>query len=278
MPKKLNTQQSKKLTKRLAEINRNKASEAKRREKKEIALFLKSNDQNTLFEISWDKVTFKNEYIYIQVNKVAYKYYHKDSQESFNAFKGAFNLTNSPKIRAKVSGKAIIILNESVLFYHFKILKQTNKQFSINYKSSNPMIFWKQYTKDYFEKNLSHLFITATLKKLFLLANPGQSIIPVAEVTKDIKGKIHCIDAFLFQISDYIIWESTETSRATYIFRANRNIDETTQNIFDYISGNTLAKRDTLINSKDLQKELNFKVRIFHTDYSLWLHNLKCEI
>jgi hypothetical protein len=231
--------------------------------------------QNIRISIDWDNITYENGFILIKVNGIAYKSYYKDSQKSFNIFKPYFSHSNTPNILVQLNGKEITLLNEEIILYHFKLFKQSSKNFGSVDNASNPFNNWKEYTKDYYQKKLSHLFVTDSLKKLFLLSNPIESIIPVAEVTKDIKGKIQFIDSFLFHISNYIVWESTEPSRATYIFYLGTSNQEIIQYIFDYISGDTISKRDTLIKSKNLQKQLRFKTRVFHTDFSLWLNHLK---
>lgn len=231
--------------------------------------------QNTKILVEWEDVTYENGFILIILKGIAYKSYFKDSQKSFNIFKPYFSHSKTPKIVVQVNGKEITVLNEEIILYHFKLFKQSSKNFGSVDIASNPFNNWKEYTKDYYQKKLSHLFVTDSLKKLFLLSNPIESIIPVAEVTKDIKGKIQFIDSFLFHISNYIVWESTEPSRATYIFYLGTSKQEIIQYIFDYISGDTISKRDTLIKSKNLQKQLRFKTRVFHTDFSLWLNQLK---
>lgn len=234
--------------------------------------------QNTRISVDWDNITYENGFILIKVKSIAYKSYYKDSQKNFNIFKPYFSHSNTPKIIVQVNGKEITVLNEEIILYHFKLFKQSSKNFGSIDTTSNPFNNWKEYTKDYYQKKLNYLFVTVTLKKLFLLSNPIASIIPVAEVTKDVKGKILFIDSFLFHISNYVVWESTEPSRATYIFYLGTNEQETIQYIFDYISGDTISKRDTLIKSKNLQKQLRFKTRVIHTDFSLWFNHLKTAL
>jgi len=245
---------------------------------KKYATIANKEIQNTLLQISWDNIIFCNEFIKIKVNNVIYKAYYKDSQENFNIFKQSFKLINTPKIEIKVNHNEVKVLNEPVLFFHFKFFKQTGTHFTYINNYHSPTFTWKQYTKEYYKEHLSYLFVTKSLKKLFELSNARESIIPIAEASINRNGNLVYTEAFLFRVSSFVVWESTEPSRATYVFNIKSNPEVEIQVLYDYISGDTISKRETLMNSKDLRLKLNFKDRIIHNLYNNWLQNLQLAL
>lgn len=68
-----------------------------------------------------------------------------------------------------------------------------------------------------------------------------------------------------------IIWESTFHFKASYIFSINSYDDSELQPIYNFIAGPLMNKRLTLINSKSIQKNINFKKRISHKGFDYWL-------
>ena len=81
-------------------------------------------------------------------------------------------------------------------------------------------------------------------------------------------------NSFLFPIKTkkgyFLIWESIENRKASYVFSIKAYSEDNIQNIFNFIAGEIPNKRSTLINSKELQNKLGMKKRIFHTDMNKW--------
>ena len=117
-------------------------------------------------------------------------------------------------------------------------------------------------------------FSTYTLKKLCEYSDPSLPIIPVAEAVINSSGGKTIHNSFLFPLRSYygiyLIWESVEESKASYVFKLKDFGEDELQVLFDYIAGETPNKRWALINSRQLQQQLSMKARIMHKDLKQW--------
>src|SRR5690606_34711632 len=105
-------------------------------------------------------------------------------------------------------------------------------------------------------------------------------IIPVMEYYTLFSTKKIIRDSFLFTTEYdshfYIIWESTEERKATYVFKSKReNYDDERQRIFDYISTTQKRKRTRLKKGvDDEQSSIKTYATINHTDIDIWVKKL----
>lgn len=143
------------------------------------------------------------------------------------------------------------------------------KQFVLSIKVKKS--FYREYFPNYFKSDNFDLLCKTSSDKL--------PIVPIPEVVKGMNGVWVIHDSFIFPIlmkrKVVLVWESLEMSKATYLFTTGvDNFDATVQDIFDYLTGETVNKRESLHNSKQLQIALSFDKKIIHQQFKLWKDEL----
>jgi hypothetical protein len=226
------------------------------------------------FDVDWENVFFKDRKITINHNNQWYDKYVPESKKFLNEIKHYYKFHNVPRLKIIIENERVNIQNEEVLFYHIDFLNITASNFGYLKLPKLNIDKWIKYNKQYYKSNLSFLLHTHTLKKLCEYSVPKLPIIPVGEAVINSNGTSTIHNSFLFPIKSktgyFLIWESIEEGKASYVFSINSYSNKSIQNIFNYIAGDTHNKRSTLISSKDLQNKLNLKERILHTDLNSW--------
>jgi hypothetical protein len=235
---------------------------------------LRNDISSRIGEVPWDFITFHNQYISIMPTySLSLKIPIPESRESFNFIKNAIASRLEPiKIEWNASTAQIAdqINFDKVLAY--LVCKENLSSFF----TDEGCDYRKYY--DSIPAKLSHLFFpkskTEYLNFLCEVHSPAYKIVPVQETLNNLIE-----DSFLFTVERsetvYIIWENTNISRATYVFRvAPEQYEERLQFVFDYIVSSIRAKRQRL-HSDDIDKEIfgDFEI-INHTDIEAWKERL----
>jgi hypothetical protein len=236
--------------------------------------------EELIIEPAWNNVFFKDGYIVIKHQEKYYQIQKITNSKSYlNNIKGYYDFHKVPRLRIIISRKGNKIENEEILFYHIAFLNTTASIFDFIKLEPFQMNFWKKYNSKYYKKNLPFAFQSETLKKLCEYSDPELPIIPVGEIVYGLNKKIKIHNSFLFplksKVNQFIIWESIEEPKASYVFSINSSINNEIQTIFNFIVSKIPNKRSELINKYSLQKELNFSNRIFHNDLKSWDSKIK---
>ena len=230
-------------------------------------------------EIDWSNIFFQNNFIAIFHNG------HRlernplsNSIKAFNLIKAHYRFRNAPKLRIEVTGRVIKrIQNIEVLFYYIQFLQNSGIVFDKSLFSNREM--FRKFTKSDYKRHLPNLFETECLSFLCEHSSEHLPIISIPELVKGINGQWLIHDSFLFPIAYpkaiLWIWESVEESKATYIFKTELAYVIKLQTIFDYLTGETSNKRQSLIQSPNLKKHLNYFARVIHDTPELWTQEMK---
>jgi hypothetical protein len=263
------------------EINNQKDIDTKKAKKNIRFSFREiSSNQNDFIgeEVSWENIEFYDGYIKVKHKGNLYTKNIKKSKKILNSIKHYYKFHNVPKLKITTKRNTITKLeNEEYLFFHIAFLNVTASNID-NFEKNNFQISnWTKYNKDFYKNNLPILFKTVALKKLCEISYSSAPIIPVGEIIIN-NGKIKIHSSFLFPIKSingcFIVWESTEESKASYVFKISTFNDLNIQEIYNYISSNIQNKREKLIYSKDLKNHLKLQYRIVHTDLNDWKNKL----
>lgn len=233
-----------------------------------------------IFEAEWENVGFADGFITIKHKENWYRKDISQSKKYLNEIKHYYKFNNVPKLRIVLNGSIIkSIENQEVLFYHIDFLSIAASNFGFIKVNPFRLKNWRKYTKQYYKTNLSFAFHSLTLKRLCECCDPSLPIIPVGEAVINSSGTKTIHNSFLFpmksKVGHFIVWESTEEAKASYVFSLNSFAEKDVQTLFDYIAGDTPNKRWTLINSKPLQDKLKMKSRVVHTEFSLWDNEIR---
>jgi hypothetical protein len=226
-------------------------------------------------EPEWGDISFHDGHIIIKYKQKYYRKYTKQSKKYLNEIKHYYHFHSIPKLKLIIRGSEIAkIINEEVLFYHIDFLDTAALIFNLGKIGSFKLSKWQKYTKLHYKNHLPFAFPTHTLKKLCEYCDSFLPIIPVAEAVINSSGGKTIHNSFLFPLRShygiYLIWESVEESKASYVFKLTDFCDDELQVLFDYIAGDTPNKRWALINSRQLQQQLSMKFRIMHKDLTQW--------
>ena len=225
-------------------------------------------------EVNWENIEFHDGFIRIKHKGFLFSKKIKKSKKILNSIKHYYKFHNVPKLKITTKRNTITRLeNEEYLFFHIAFLNITASNI-YNFENNNFQVSnWTKYNKEYYKNNLPILFKTVALKKLCEISYSSAPIIPVGEIIIS-NGKIIIHSSFLFPIQSnngcFIVWESTEESKASYIFKISTFNDINIQEIYNYISSNIQNKREKLIYNKDLKNHLKLQYRIVHTDLYEW--------
>lgn len=238
-----------------------------------------SNATNHI-ESNWGNITFYNNRIEVKIEGTIYEKHVSDSNKYLNDIFGYFSFYNVPKLKIIVEGREIKkILNEDVLLYHIEFLKNVAPYIGKHPKHPLNLETWSRYKKVFYNEIMPNLYHKKTLIILRKYFDSNHPIVPVGETIIS-ENKLEDIKiTFLFPLitrNGYILaWESIEEDTATYLFKVNHFCIKELQPIYDYISGTTPNKRDTLIQNKELQKKLGLIKRVMHNDINNWASEIK---
>ncbi len=234
-------------------------------------------------KISWDLVSFGESSLIIYYEGSNYTKYLPDCKKYFNEIKSIYKFRNAPELEVKLlNGKILEIKNEEVLFFYIKLLPDCFTIF--NQKSAPTSVSkWKTYTKSYYRDKLRFLWINKSLEYLCELSDANTPIVPAPELIRNRNGKEEMNNSFIFPIRNqngntYLFWESIEENKATYVFNGEDKFEVNVQKLYDFIVCDIVNKRESLIESKELQKVLKFKRRIYHTNYAAWKADTKSAL
>lgn len=229
-----------------------------------------SNLESTFFE--WGDINFFDRYVEIKINQYYRKFRVEQSKRYLDKIKHYYSFKNVPKLEIVISESEIKeIKNIEVLFYHIDFLTIVGHNCETESFDISKL---KKYTKTYFRLHLPFVFTNDSIKFLCEICDENFPIIPMPElVINNNKTKI-IHDSFLFKCGNKLIWESLETSKASYIFELE-NFDENAQQLFDYIANeNNTNKRQSLIRSYELKRSLKFYNRLYHNEFFEWKNEI----
>ncbi len=220
--------------------------------------------------VPWDFITFHDHYISIlPMDMLSLKIPVAESKASFNFIKNAIASRLEP-IKIKWNAVSAKIADQP----HFdKILEYLVCKENLSSIFADESYEYRRYY-DSIPSKLSRLFFpkskTEYLDFLSGVHSPAYKIVPVQEMLNNTVE-----DAFLFTVEReramYIIWENTNLSRATYVFRVDPvEYEDRLQFVFDYIVSNVRAKRQRL-HSDSIDKDMfgDFEI-INHTEIGTW--------
>lgn len=191
-------------------------------------------------------------------NHVTLPYPLKESKKSFFLLKKYFRKLNFAPLKVTLHGNTIKnIENINQLDQAIEFLKvieiYVDSNNNIESVSANKLLKKLEKISNETIKCLANI---DSIEKYFDYLNEIQSIdfkiVPVLEIINN-GHQVISEDTYLYSVSCrnseclLIIWESSSSGRATYVFLSNRqNYINTIQAIFDYISSNRKAKRLSL--------------------------------
>ena len=228
---------------------------------------------------NWNEITLMDGFIRIYHNGELYEVVIPSSRNYLNKIKSYYSFKNVPLLEIKISNGHIAVTNQELLFFNIKFLSLLGVEFGfVKYKKSQ-LTSWIKYNKAFYKRELPYLFHTDSLQKLCELCDDNLPIIPVGELVINSKGEHQIHHSFLFplkyQDSVNVIWESEEESKATYVFNITEPYLESAQLLYEFIAGQTINKRESLIHSKDLQIKLGMQRRLLHKSFDRWSGDLK---
>jgi hypothetical protein len=224
--------------------------------------------------VPWEDVSFKDGYLVLKYRDSYYQTYNAKCKKFLNEIRSHYSFRGVPELQAVVAGREIIrIINEEVLFFHIEFLTDSGTLFNTAYSKAS-VKKWSHYTKAYYRQHLKFAVQSRCLERLCELSHADFPIVPVGELVKTRSGSVQVHHSFIFPVvaksGIKIIWESTEESKASYVFEGDLGYYKSAQRIYDYIVGDTTNKRETLIHSSSLQQQLEYERRIRHTYFSEW--------
>jgi hypothetical protein len=230
---------------------------------------------DTEYTVQWDNVTFEERYLVIKgvVPHKTIDLFYKPAQASFNFIKRRIKQRLQP-FKIQISDGQARLLDS---LYIGEVVEYLECRDWLEQMLDKGQCDYSGYY-DRIPPHLSSLFLPKDKKEyldiLCDLQSDNHKIIPVSEAIGETIE-----DSFLFTIEReatmYVIWENTNVSRATYLFRVNREeYDQRLQFLFDYIVSDIRAKRQRL-HSDSIDKERlgDFEI-INHTDVGAWRERL----
>jgi hypothetical protein len=235
-------------------------------------------DAEKVYTVQWDNVSFEDRYLIIKgvVPRMTIDLFFKPAKASFNFIKRRIANRLQPFKIQITNDQARLIDN----IYLSEVIEYMVCQDALEQMLNNGLPDYGGYYNRV-PSHLSALFFPKD-KKQYLdilcdLQSDQHKIIPVVEAIGDTME-----DAFLFTVERggtiHVIWENTNLSRATYVFRVEpEQYEERLQFVFDYIVSNVRAKRLRL-HSDSIDTEMfgDFEI-INHTEVEAWRNRL-CQI
>jgi hypothetical protein len=244
---------------------------------------------NTNVTVGWEDIKFQDGTIKIRVAKLKFiQFPFLKSRRSYEYIKPYLIRKGIEPLQLQIShGRIRAITNLDLLESAIQILKiqtEWNKKLGEGEGATVSAILasLKDLNQNYFNFFFKNKNLTPYLKELCDKQALEYHLIPVLEPT----ASKHTIaiekESFLFTVkskaSIYIIWESVEINKATFIFTTTQeNYFDDLQKIFDYISSRVTSKRRNLrkgiSNSED--KQLQSYRTIYHTTLEKWNNKLR---
>ena len=238
----------------------------------------------TTHSVEWDDIIFYEGSISVKYRgKWLENFKIKNATKSLNTIKAHYKFRNAPKLEIEVTDNKIIkVANVEVLFYYIELLENAGTKFFKNKFRPIPVFSkYKIYTKAYYKKHFPKIFQSDCFEFLCQYADDNLPIIPVPEIViNNSNGVTQIDDSFLFPFVSrktiYLLWESVEESKATYLFQTlDIDFESQLQTIYDYLTGDKVNKRETLIRSLKMKKQLCLKTRVMHTDIGKWKEEVR---
>ncbi len=256
---------------------------AKRQEKRATAEVKLSDSFSEELTIPWNEVFFHDERINFKIKGHYTEYYYlKTSKKSFNYLKPLFKNKNLPPLLVKFkNNKPTRIENLEEINNVIEVLI-IEDYFRFTYLGSHT----------YLRLNMSKFHLAKSIickiyglynksvffDKLISILGEDQKVIPVSELILNSEFDILKLEeSFIFPVkrgaSINMIWESIIEKKATYIFScAISDYDVQLQKIFDFISSPVQKnKRETLILSPLLKRDLGFVKKVYHEIPTVWI-------
>jgi hypothetical protein len=251
-------------------------------------VFVQNINGNNGLELSiqWKDLVFEDYQVRVRYNgSISNPYLVKESRKSFKYItKYIQNLELDPlqvlvKKNTVVKIQNIEKLNEVVRI--LKIKKElvdnyytetsTNIQSVLKHLETVPNAFLRQLAQS--------RSIRASIEYLCDLHDDHFKIIPAIEIINS-GSKFIEQDTFIFTVMKqpfvFLIWESTVKGKATYVFKClESEMENKLQELFDYISSDSNAKRIKLRNKLLDQDELNSAIAINHSKFENWKVKVK---
>jgi hypothetical protein len=234
-------------------------------------------DVEKIYTVQWDNVSFEDRYLIIKgvVPRKTIDLFFKPAQASFNFIKRRIANRLQPFKIQITNDQARLIDN----IYLGEVIEYMECRDAMEQMLNSGLPDYRGYYNRV-PSRLSALFFPED-KKQYLdilcdLQSDQHKIIPVSEAIGD-----SVEDAFLFTVEKeetgvFVIWENTNLSRATYVFRVEpERYEERLQFVFDYIVSNVRAKRLRL-HSDSLDTDMfgDFEI-INHTEVEAWRNRLR---
>ncbi|HEY0740845.1 MAG TPA: hypothetical protein VGD40_05250 [Chryseosolibacter sp.] len=223
---------------------------------------------------SWENVTFMDGFIRIYHKRELYEAPVSSSRSFLNKIKSYYSFKKVPLLEIEVSNGTVLLVNEELLLFNIRFLSLIGLDFD-NVNHRTPTINeWTKYTKAFYKRELPYLFHTESLRRLCQFCAEDLPIIPVSELVITSKGQRQIHHSFLFPLVHekelFVIWESEEETKASYVFATKEPYIESAQLLYEFIAGQTVNKRDSLIHSKNLRLRLGMQCRLFHNSADNW--------
>ncbi|MCR5886682.1 hypothetical protein LRS06_02605 [Hymenobacter sp. J193] len=211
------------------------------------------------------------------------RFYFPEARQYLNLVKAHYTFRQAPPLQVKIQQRTVsTILNREVVLYYIRFLSNTGKLPSISSPDDSGLVIHKfaQYTKQYYRNHLPDFFRTTSMRYLCEAMDEESCIVPTPEQVINSNGVNGIHDSFLFTLKSpkaaYIIWESAEEGKATYVFKSTiATLAQSLQNIYNYIVNDTVNKRSTLCRNHRLQEQLGMVDWISHTNYSEWKQRIR---
>jgi hypothetical protein len=243
-----------------------------------------SLQQTSLVTIQWEDVQFdEGALIFRYCDLWLPRYHFPQSRRYLNLIKQHYTFRQAPPLQVRLHLRTVLeVLNPEVVLYYIQFLSNTGQLLDVptDPSSDNVAQRFARCTKQYYRTHLPNLFRKQSLRFLCEIMDEETCIIPTPELVINSTGYRTVHDSFLFtyksHFSAYIMWESTEEGKATYIFKTPcSTLNQSLQTIFNYIVNDTVNKRSTLIRSQALRQQLGMVAWITHTSYSEWRQQIR---
>lgn len=247
-------------------------------------------EKSTTIQLNWDQIFFYEGRLIIELENESHSILDKRSKIYYNPLKAFYQKREikAPEL-LKYNGKVQLINIDN--FFEYIMLGKLYYDILIDGDLSRLNLFLKSIANQNLTNDqILKLYVNSKSQYLKYLSerhSPNFKIIPIFEITlknKDTK----CYDfSFIFTIEKnnkyYLVWESTETDKATYIFRfhTEESLNEGSKSLQSYIMSKKIKnKRQRLrIKQIDLVQLLNYYSNLNHTiegfqDWVIKLNNL----
>ena len=214
--------------------------------------------ESVTLQIQWHNINFMLENIVFTYNSVSFQTYHSRSLPAFNQLKSHLSSFYNSYLEILISPKTQKVLevkNADFLDQIFDRLEIEQALTNIDIKDSGYLAktFLVRWSNAQIFQTLVPESRSLYLKHLCETYWPKYRIIPVREYRRNESNNAVILeDAFLFPIQGhryiYILWESVEDKRATYVFRClPSSYNAAVQKVFDYVVADSVTnKRDRL--------------------------------